>query len=55
MPIETFNSTLQMSNNAEEISWAESVRLFLQDCKFRNLSPTTVDYYKFHLIGLERF
>jgi len=48
-------SALQTGNSTDEIQWAESVRLFLLDCKFRNLAPTTIDFYNFHLIGLERF
>jgi len=48
-------STLQSEGIAQETSFAEAVRLFLLNCKIRNLAPTTIEFYKFHLIALERF
>jgi len=37
------------------LSFSEAVNFFLRDCKFRNLTPTTYEYYKFGLRIFEQF
>ncbi|MDT3425883.1 site-specific recombinase XerD [Paenibacillus forsythiae] len=38
-----------------QISFPEAVRAFLQDCRLRNLTPTTYEFYKYGLVTLEQF
>lgn len=47
--------TVLPTDVSEEVQYQEAVQLFLMDCRFRNLSPSTIDFYKFHLRGLQRF
>lgn len=42
-------------SNSPAVSFSEAVRLFLQDCKMRNLTETTYEFYKFGLRTLEQF
>jgi len=45
---------LSMSN-FPQISFSEAVRSFLQDCRLRNLTPTTCEFYQYGLVTLEQF
>lgn len=40
---------------SSQLQFREAVRLFLLDCRYRNLAPTTINFYKFHLQAFEHF
>jgi integrase/recombinase XerD len=42
-------------SNLSVLSFSEAARLFLQECKLRNLTKTTYEFYKFGLRTLEQF
>lgn len=37
------------------VQFREASKLYLLDCRYRNLAPTTIDFYKFHLQAFEHF
>ena len=49
------NSCVLLANASWRVQFREAVRLFLTDCKFRNLAPITIQFYKWELQRLEKF
>ncbi len=37
------------------VFYQQSVSQFLLDGKYRNLSPSTIEFYKYHLLGFQRY
>jgi integrase/recombinase XerD len=52
---ETANELWLTENNFDRKSFQDSVRRFLLEGRYRNLSDTTLEFYRFHLLGFERF
>ncbi|WP_373233493.1 tyrosine-type recombinase/integrase [Cohnella sp.] len=42
-------------NVSPRVQFREAVKLYLLDCRYRNLAPTTINFYKFHLQAFEHF
>lgn len=48
-------SFLLPENAPPRAPFREVCRLYLLDCRYRNLAPTTIDFYKFHLQAFGHF
>lgn len=49
------NSFVLPTTVSPQAQFREAARLYLLDCRYRNLAPTTIDFYKFHLQAFEHF
>jgi integrase/recombinase XerD len=54
-PIYDSQSFVLPDNVSSRVQFREASRLYLLDCRYRNLAPTTIDFYKFHLQAFEHF